>query len=644
MALFERSYGKPDPKQLAAFHGVSIDTLANTPIVGSCIDAQSAGVRPYLGGRMKEKYQLNVLGAVSLQTEDGHELTPAGGVKKALLAYLALSKGPKTRVKLQDMFWGSRAPEQAATSFRNALSNLRSSLGPLAKQVLLVTNHTVGLDMERLDVDLYRFRNSMRDGSALDLDLARLPDLLEGLDIPGGSSCDFEEWLQLERSLWRREIDQYLEKCAGSSQSSPHVPASFQSGHGNDGPNSTGTGNGLNGSSYNRSQNSLAQLSLSIRMPSIDLGLEDAALAAHMCLDFITANLSAEGVKRIYDYRSEDVRTAAEDQKDRANLILISRVQEFGGLPRLSLRLLNAHTLQVYWQSPLNLQSDLSLAETRDALSAFSSQSSDSILRTFEQVEELDTTCLQYQPYNILGQLFETPTHELPGLSSRLDLSYQQTKDPIILALKAYLNTFRVGEHWGELDDEVCNETDGLIRRAMVEGADNPVLMSLIGHSAWYVCHDFDLGNDLLSRSVEMAPSHAFCCDQMALNYLYQGDYDQAGNWAQRAFLLGRFSALRHIYKTTQAMALILAERQREGVNIALNVLAKHPNFAAATRYAILGLGELDRIEEAHALLRRLIERAPSFSLNWFSNNRLAMRQSGIEDRFINTFRKVGLE
>ncbi len=608
---------------------------------------------------MKDKYRLNVMGAVRLETACGRDLTPKGGMKRALLAYLALTRGPRTRLKLQEMFWGMRQPEQAATSLRNALSSLRSELKNSGVDLLKITNQTVDIRHDLIAVDVDQFRESMRAGTALDLDLARLPDLLEGLDIPSAAAQEFEEWLSLERRLWSHEIDQYLNRMYHESKmsfrrstnglSSLTLPDTTPGAEGRDCARRNGfieiseEDEGYDADAHkknapsNRVPPNLATLSIGLRAPTTDVDGETYLAIGHSCLDQISAVLQAEGVSEIFDLRHEQFDQAS-DSQPKINLLIVTRLIGGSKSPRLNLQLINAGTLQIYWQSGHDL-----IGTNIEHQTKFSAHSSQAILRTLNQLHEFDTTGIQIQSFNILGRLFSISKAELPDLSTQLKTSFDQTSDPIVLALVAYLNTFRVGEHWGGFDQNVIHETEKLIQQALNLDSKNPVLLALVGHAAWYVCHDFDMATDLLRLSVEIAPAHSICCDHLALNHLYRGTFADGLLWANRAAQYGRFSNLRHIYSTTRAMALILSGNQDQGTMILLSVLRKHPEFAAARRYVILGLGELGRWQEATEHLNYLKGQDRAFSLKWFSGNRLAMIKPEIEDRFTTIFKEVGL-
>lgn len=86
-------------------------------------------------GEMPE-VKADLRGPFRIYDASGTDLTPKGMKERAMIALLLLSPGQKrTRVWLQDKLWSDRPPEQAAVSFRQALTHVRKALGPLSDRL-----------------------------------------------------------------------------------------------------------------------------------------------------------------------------------------------------------------------------------------------------------------------------------------------------------------------------------------------------------------------------------------------------------------------------------------------------------------------------------------------------------------------------
>lgn len=110
------------------------------------------------------------------------DVTPRGIKERGLLALILLSPGQRrTRIWLQDKLWSDRSTAQGSCSLRQALSNVRKSLGPLAAR-------------------LHSDRSSIWIDPPFPMDNAFDPtmgDLLEDIII---DDPEFSDWLALLRT------------------------------------------------------------------------------------------------------------------------------------------------------------------------------------------------------------------------------------------------------------------------------------------------------------------------------------------------------------------------------------------------------------------------------------------------------------
>src|SRR4051794_9559707 len=140
---------------------------------------------------------LELLGPVRLGNSAGDDLTPKVRKTRALLALLALSKGPVSRSRLIDLLWGDRGEEQAKASLRQALYELRSLA---SSGYLTADRQSVGLGPKKLPTDLSTIQQLIED-----CDAERLAEALESIDCPILASLDdvtpkLDEWLREERA------------------------------------------------------------------------------------------------------------------------------------------------------------------------------------------------------------------------------------------------------------------------------------------------------------------------------------------------------------------------------------------------------------------------------------------------------------
>lgn len=131
---------------------------------------------------------IRLMGQFQVSDADGQDHTPRGAKSRALLAMLCRTQGHcRPRRWLESRLWSDRGQEQASGSLRQALSELRKALGPLAGH-LNCDRDSVGLTGFATDLD--------RDPEAARLALTGGREFLEGIDIIDPA---FAAWLAEER-------------------------------------------------------------------------------------------------------------------------------------------------------------------------------------------------------------------------------------------------------------------------------------------------------------------------------------------------------------------------------------------------------------------------------------------------------------
>lgn len=131
---------------------------------------------------------IRLVGLFQVLDTAGMDYTPRGAKARALLAMLCRTEDHcRPRRWLESRLWSDRGQEQASGSLRQALSELRKALGPLADH----------LQSDRDCVRLVRFETDLgRDPEAARLALAGGREFMEGIDILDPA---FGVWLAEER-------------------------------------------------------------------------------------------------------------------------------------------------------------------------------------------------------------------------------------------------------------------------------------------------------------------------------------------------------------------------------------------------------------------------------------------------------------
>ena len=137
-------------------------------------------------------FALELLGPFRLLAPGGRRVDISSKKGQALIAMLATSAGgERTRSWLQNQLWGSRGQDQAQSSLRSELSNLRVLLNTELTPLLNADHSRIWLDLNCVDIDL---RKSAIHGNG---------EFLEGIDIAGENG--FEDWLRDQRHRFEAE-------------------------------------------------------------------------------------------------------------------------------------------------------------------------------------------------------------------------------------------------------------------------------------------------------------------------------------------------------------------------------------------------------------------------------------------------------
>jgi class 3 adenylate cyclase/DNA-binding SARP family transcriptional activator/predicted ATPase len=161
--------------------------------------------------------RLKLLGGFSASLASGRAMELAGKKNRALLAYLALSRGKQHgREKLIALLWSDRGEAQARGSLRQALSTLKEALTESAPGALVLKGDSIGVEPEAVATDVAELEALAGSGSTGDL--KRAAELYEGdlLDGLGVRDPGFEDWLSVERSRLRAVAIGVLDRLTAS--------------------------------------------------------------------------------------------------------------------------------------------------------------------------------------------------------------------------------------------------------------------------------------------------------------------------------------------------------------------------------------------------------------------------------------------
>src|SRR5215471_11730659 len=141
------------------------------------------------------RLRVRLLGGFELRGADGGDLTPPRRKLRALVALLALAPAAGwSRTQLTALLWRERDEEQARGSLRQALAELRRTLGD---SILVADRETAALNPLAVQTDAVEFARLAAGGQLEQAAALYHGDLLDGVDLLDGGIAD---WLVVERT------------------------------------------------------------------------------------------------------------------------------------------------------------------------------------------------------------------------------------------------------------------------------------------------------------------------------------------------------------------------------------------------------------------------------------------------------------
>ena len=156
--------------------------------------------------------RIHVLGSMRATTYLGNNILPRGKKARAILGYLALAAGERmSRARLASMLWDRTPEAQARSSFRQALHEVSSAMGPLVDELISADRDTIKLNTALCWIDAAAVvapETTPLNSSRSELSALCAGELLEQLD---GISTSFDQWLLAERTHFAQQLTDLLE-------------------------------------------------------------------------------------------------------------------------------------------------------------------------------------------------------------------------------------------------------------------------------------------------------------------------------------------------------------------------------------------------------------------------------------------------
>jgi tetratricopeptide (TPR) repeat protein len=533
------------------------------------------------------------------------DCTPKSVKARAVLAMLALSpRGSRSRVWLRHKLWSDKTEDQSGASLRQALLDIRRSLGDKADLFVHSDKNTVSLNLDLFVLDLQR----LIDGRIVGLEQTETnfsveDNFLDGLPI---RDPEFQDWVAKERAIVSRrladtglEIDlQPKTKFDLAPQGLPQVATAFAATHPNAGPPAwklvvaPSKSIGLSGSTkaYQREITALMQKSF-LETGDFELQNFDGPFGYIQQIgQHVVGTLGVQTT--IYNdgpqFHADISLTDAASQ----NLLWVGQAQT---------------TARPDGTVPIGFGHNLvsrTLIEATQYLTQLSAQRGDTRIATaVSAMFRLSKADLEKSEQILLDSIHLKPSAQA-------------------YAWLAFNMTFRVGQRMSFGDVIVIEQAQEYALKALELDRGNALVATLVAHVHSYLFGEYDFAAGLFEQALKSNPTQTLAWNLYGILHAYAGQPRKALSMANWACNLGSQSPHLYYFDTTRAIAANFAGEHRTAIEAGTAALNVRPDFNSLLRVLVSSHAQLGEMAKAERFLQKLRHVEPDFSI-------AALREAG---------------
>ena len=535
-------------------------------------------------------YRLSLSGGFALVDGEGVDVPLKSAKARALLAFLATSRGnPRTREEIMALLWSDRGEAQARASLRQVLSGLRKAFG-VGEMPVKILGEALSLDPDHVCVE---------EGS-------------EGVFLAGLNIRDpaFEDWVRDERL--RRETGNGVAQIAAP----PDVP---------DMP-------------------SVAVLPFD----SLSDAAEQGHFAAGMTQDIITAlsklpKLFVVARESTSAYRGDRGDVVRIGREQGVRYVLDGSIRREASRLRISVQLIDVASGRYIWAerydrkvaSLFDLQDEI----TREVASALQVEITEG-----DQARLWASGTTNREAWECIAQvtslLFGHRRAEV--LKGRALTERALALDEGYGSAWVWLGWSHVEEvfnGWSEDPERSLAEARRAGERAREIDACNPEAFVLLGFAA-LCARDFDAAETLTRQGIALGPNNAFAYGVAACIGQYRNEPDAM------IPLLVKAKRLCPIYPAwyaeTLGWAYLLKRRHRDAIACARDAVARDPDYIYSYIVLAVACSETGRMGEAREAVADILRIEPGFTCAGFARTQ-PFQDADVLERHVAGLRAAGL-
>lgn len=507
---------------------------------------------------MAEALFVRLVGILALRDKHGRDCTPRGAKTRGLVGLLALTPDRRRpRRWIEARLWSDRGPDQASGSLRQALVELRQSLGDAADC----------LQTDRDFVTLAGVQTDLEDDpEAARMALAEGRELLEGIDVRDQA---FEAWLREQRS---RLSD------------GPRLPPSVEV----DAPG----------------------LPLLIRASDIPDGY--GGFVALALADAIGGLVSEFALVDVYGPNGAMVQLAPGER----GLILNLEALEADGRLHILANLYASRSGQMLWSRRAALPLQQQELLTQGEFPGLVFEAAEAAMNALPKLSGTETGSLQ-----VGGLVARAVREMFTFEASRLKLADRLLREaarlvpaPHIFAWHSTLAQIMAIERTDPDRDRLVGEADMFARKAMENAPSNALVLSLISQVQVMLNGNVDAGSALARDALHLNPHNAFGYAARAGALLRVDRPDLALAAAQQGMQLAKRSGYLQWWEALAGLAHVSLGNDRSAIEVFEAAHARAPHFRSPMRHLLFLYLKTGQTDKAVRVLEDLRRVEPDFS------------------------------
>ena len=511
-------------------------------------------------------------------------------------------RGSRSRVWLRHKLWSDSGEDQASASLRQALLEIRRTLGPVADYVIQADKNTVSLNLDAVEIDALALIDPSRQKGDEPFDVMPSESFLEGLDVP---DPEFDDWLSVERGIWQRRLDDVgfeHQLDPKSEMQTAAVP--------------------MAGQRVPQSQTGAVRADWQVTLLPPQVYGSDTELLSQVQTDLqlmLLKSLTELGDLKIIDVGllrpSADRYPWMMDTPTHAGLALQLRLFSDGSVTRAALMFQNPTDGSIIWASETNAPTSVARKRSGGFAHELISGASDEVVQYFLQLDGSAASSEDARLSAAVSTMFRLSREDLDK-SERILLWRTKLGDSAQAhAWLAFLATFRVGQRFEFEDAAMIEQAQTHARRALELDRNNALVLTLVAHVHSYLFGEYDFAAGLFEQALRTNPAETLAWDLYAMLHAYAGQPKKALSMARWACHLGARSAYRYYFETTRAITANFAGEHRTAIEAGIAALAVRPDFNSLLRVLVSSHAHLGEIDKARTYLQRLLAVEPNFSI-----------------------------